>query len=325
MYRLIRVCSVLLLIFALVMTSVAFAQTTTTPKTDGPVDQSNIIFPGCRLSNLTTSSSTNVTEDKKSSYIKGCIQDVIRFVIVMACLGAILKIAASGIAQLDPTNSTKGDNPTKVISNLVIGLFLLLVGWNLVGILNSSFNNVNFLKLPTNDVCKIANACETPQNKLAREAKEALTTYETMKKDKRYAGSKDQQRQLVSTLQDYCSKLSAPLYKEAFAAKSLDQKACAEKYSDTINQIADIGSVSPDIEGVKQFKIKKDKVIALAKSGKTFSQALEDYNELTAQCSETPFAKSLTPEGKAVFEDCKKIEAVEPKNARETYYNNLKK
>jgi hypothetical protein len=153
MYQLLRVILISFVFGLLLFNISVFSQTSETPP-DGPVDQSNVIFPACRLSVLSTGSKGEITKEKKGEFIRGCIQDIIRFVIVVSCLGAILKIASSGLSSMDPTNTSKAEPPLKVVSNLVIGLFLLLVGWNLVGILNSSFNNANFLNLPGLDSSK---------------------------------------------------------------------------------------------------------------------------------------------------------------------------
>ncbi len=326
MYPIIKVFLKTILLITLFFSFVSFAQTpanNTTNAADQPVDQSNVIFPGCRLSVLTSSSTEAITPEKKSQYIKGCIQDILRFVIVMACLAAILKIAASGLSSLDPTKSGAAEDPIKkTIPNLVIGLFLLLVGWNLVGILNNSFNSVNFLKLPESNHCNINSGCESAERKLAREAAAALATYDKMKTENKYSGSQDQKNTLINTIKDYCSKINDPKYKSEFANVKVDPKVCAEQYADKINTIGSIGAVSPDSTGVKEFNTQRAKLVELKKNGKTYNEAIEQYNELASVCNERAFDKAVTAEGKKVFEECKLVLS-NTDEGRKAYYDSL--
>ena len=112
-------------------------------------DESNVVIPACRLSNATNSTGV-VVADKHREWFKNCIQGIIQFIIVLAVLVTILKLAFDGVNMLDPTSYKDKINSRQQITNLVIGLFLLLIGWNLIPIMNLSLGNVNFLQLPQN-------------------------------------------------------------------------------------------------------------------------------------------------------------------------------
>lgn len=279
---------------------------------DGPIDQSNVIFPGCRLSNLSNGAS-KISNDKKNTYFKGCIQDIIRFIIVMACLGAILKIALSGVMKLDPTRSMKGEDTKTTVTNLVIGLFLLLVGWNIIGILNTSFNNINFLALPAVDHCKIQNGCETKEQKLAREAKESITTFDKLATDNKYSGSADQRKALIAKLQETC-KVTDKDQLEAFKGKGIElKKFCGDldKKIAKINKVAENGANSPDIEGATEYKKAIEALIKVKGEGKKYEDAIEEFSQFRSVCDTFKFANSEKKETLAYATECKKIEVVD--------------
>jgi hypothetical protein len=148
------------------------APTTTTSTPDAPLDESNVILPNCKLSLLTSTTNGIVTPASKQNYINNCIQNIFQFLLTLASISVILKIAYDGIMMLTPESKQSTSTKTTV-TNLVIGLLLIIVGWNLLPILNFSFNNANFLNLAPIDGCKIANGCETEDQKKARQAKES--------------------------------------------------------------------------------------------------------------------------------------------------------
>jgi hypothetical protein len=184
------------------------------------IDESTVIFASCRLSNLVDkSTATPIKETKeeaeadkikqdvrKNDYVKGCIQEIIRFVIVIASLAAILKIAASGLALLDPSGSKVSQKLTSrsTITNLVIGLFLLIVGWNMIPILNASFNSVNFLDLPRVNYCDIKDGCVSERKLKIQRYRSCTQRYEEIMDEKLYKTSKDNQDVLVKCIIEYC-------------------------------------------------------------------------------------------------------------------------
>jgi hypothetical protein len=232
--------------------TLALAQDNASPAPkDQPVDESTVIFAGCRLSVLVKQkptdptialtpeqikgTATNIVVGQKQKYIQGCIQEIIRFIIVIASLAAILKIAASGIAMMDPTGSKMSSKLTSrsTITNLVIGLFLLIVGWNLIPILNQSFNNVDFLNLPGVNYCAADQACISEYSTQANESKKAFETYLAAEKDKKISLSDKYKKELLDGIQKYCDNKDKALYKEAFTAakvnNDVNNKICTEK------------------------------------------------------------------------------------------------
>jgi hypothetical protein len=214
-----------------------------------PVDESTVIFAGCRLSNLSAAYPATPEKDEldegedetpqddkdvlaqskiiqnnaiKSKYISGCFQDIIRFVIIIASLAAILKIAASGLALLDPTGSKISQNLSSksTITNLIIGLFLLIVGWNIIPILNNSFNNVGFLNLPGISYCNGTSVCSTEAIQKQTKYFNCINRYKTIKKDKDFSENIDLQQNLEDCLRDFC--------REKSTFKKLDSKVCLD-------------------------------------------------------------------------------------------------
>jgi hypothetical protein len=106
------------------------------------IDESNIIFPACRLSNLHDESGI-ITEKTRQQYLPNCIQEILRFIIVLASVSTIVYLGFQGTGHMLGYNILS----KKRIQDLVIGFFLLIVGWNLVPILNQSLGNT-FLVLP---------------------------------------------------------------------------------------------------------------------------------------------------------------------------------
>jgi hypothetical protein len=238
--------------------TMALAQDTPAPK-DQPVDESAIIFAGCRLSVLVKENATdptkaltpeqkkgtetNIIVGQKQKYIQGCVQEIIRFIIVIASLAAILKIAASGVAMLDPTGSKMSSklSSKSTITNLVIGLFLLIVGWNLIPILNQSFNNVDFLNLPGVNYCAADQACVSEYSTLAKESKKAFETYKQAEKDKKATLNDKQRLEIIAGIKAYCDnkgKAATDLTRKALEAEQLinaaNDKICTEKYAENL-------------------------------------------------------------------------------------------
>ncbi|MGL4758090.1 MAG: peptidoglycan recognition protein family protein [Patescibacteria group bacterium] len=203
-----------------------------TDPNDGPVDQSNILFPGCRLNAL--SSTENVTDEKKSIFFRGCIQDIIRFIIIFACIAAIFQLALGGINQMMPFGSSAKSN-VQVIKNLVIGLFLLTVGWNLIPILNSSFANQNYLNLPNFVTCgyKLNGKCSSYDEIKTDVAKKEIAKYEKSKQTKKWEGTRFQNNYAIRVLEAVC------IAKSSDAAYSIvDKKHCKENYKKFLESIA---------------------------------------------------------------------------------------
>jgi zinc D-Ala-D-Ala carboxypeptidase len=234
----------LLLALIAVLPLITFAQSAA----DKPVDESTVIFAGCRLSNLQAAypgkkddngvpipleedpsgldeedidetdeleDETDIADDKelekakgsieataiKNKYIKGCIQEIIRFIIIIAALAAILSIAVSGILQLTDQNA----KPIKTkLTNTIIGLFLLIVGWNLIPIFNNSFNNVNFLSLPGVDVCTQTKYCTSEAQQQQIKYSTCMKSYQAIKEDKQFAESDTLKQNLENCIAEFC-------------------------------------------------------------------------------------------------------------------------
>jgi hypothetical protein len=239
MLSLIKVIVLTISIFLLLSVSpLTIAQTAPTtpgaPAAPTPVDQSNAIFPGCRISVLSGGSNKGkVTQETKKKFLTGCVEEIIRFIIIMVCLVAVLRIASGGLAQIFPEAggelSVKPATTKKLVTDLIIGLFLLVVGWNLVGILNASFNNVDFLNLPAINPCNIPGGCETPAQKKKRQANEAISKYALLKKDNTFTGSEADRGTLIDTLKEICAAKSTD---EVY--KTLNTSFCSDKYEDVI-------------------------------------------------------------------------------------------
>jgi hypothetical protein len=271
------------------------------------VDESNVIFPGCRLSVLTGgSASTGVTEANKQKYITGCIEEILRFVIIMVSLIAILRIALSGVMQILPDTggviNSKGNNPKKIVSDLVVGLFLLVVGWNLVGILNSSFNNVNFLNLPSIQHCKEGTACfDTPEKIKARVGKEFIDKYQKIIAENKFTGSAAELSAIKTEIKKVCdARTTDAIY------KTLDTKLCDDKYEEKLTKVGQNGANNPD-ESVTKFddEIKQYKAVKAANPADKKVAELE--GEIMSACDTYEFKNSTTPRGKEIAAECIKI------------------
>ncbi len=200
---------------------------------DKPVDQSNIIIPGCSLSIL--ESKIGVSVSQKDKFLSGCIQGVLRFIIVISVLAAVLKIAASGLVSMTPMKMGSVENPASVVSNLIVGLFLLLVGWNLVPTLNASFNNQNYLNLPTFTVCPIreGNTCLTYNEKKTNIAKEAIQKYTLAKQTKQWITSKFDNTYTINVLDSICRARA-----DDVSYLNIDRAFCKEDYRKFLESIA---------------------------------------------------------------------------------------
>ncbi|MGL4759153.1 MAG: hypothetical protein ACRCXZ_07465 [Patescibacteria group bacterium] len=320
MKSLIRIFFISFLLVPILMGPLAFAQTNNSSTqqqgqvkmVDDKVNQDNVLIERCRLTYLSNGSNA-VTQEKKGEFLKGCIQGAIRIFIVFALVAAIFNLALNGVNQMMPFGG--GDATKKSISqlrNLVIGLFLIIVGWNIIPILNASFNNTNFLTLPSTDPCQIKNACETKEKTAAREAANAVATFEKLIKENKYSGSSDQQEKLTTKLQEFCNQKDKK-YLEEFKNRNLDQsKFCPDlaKKIDKINKIANNGAASPDIEGLKEYNKAIETLKKLKSEGKakTDSSVFEAANELGSACSEGLSGKFTDKEGtKTAQEFCKRM------------------
>jgi N-acetylmuramoyl-L-alanine amidase len=197
-----------------------------------PVDQSNTIIPACSLKVLESPIGVGISQ--KDKFLSGCIQGIIRFIIVLAVLAAVLKVAASGLVAMSPVGSD-APKTTSVISNLVVGLFLLLVGWNLLPTFNASFANQKYLALPTYSICpmKFNNKCETYDESRTRVAIEAIKKYEASKLTKKWLTSKFDNNYTINVLDSICrARLDESSYKE------IDRAFCKEEYRKFLESIA---------------------------------------------------------------------------------------
>jgi hypothetical protein len=302
MYQLLRVILISFVFGLLLFNISVFSQTSETPP-DGPVDQSNVIFPACRLSVLSTGSKGEITKEKKGEFIRGCIQDIIRFVIVISCLGAILKIAASGLSSMDPTNTSKAEPPLKVVSNLVIGLFLLLVGWNLVGILNSSFNNANFLNLPGLDNCKIANGCETEAQKTDRRSQASILKYQTILDSYKIQLDPTELKTVTEDVKLFCQDQTNKRY-NSYRDK-IDTSIC-NKGVDSVVKIAEENKPEKFIPNFSKFVNAKNALALLR--GKDMKFDTEDVRmrmeDLKIVCAQFDFASNPNPNSQETAKEC---------------------
>lgn len=290
---------------------------------NNPVDQSNVIFPGCRLSVLTGgAASTAITAANKQKYITGCIEEVLRFVIIMVSLVAILRIALSGVMQILPDTggiiNSKGNNPKKIVSDLVVGLFLLVVGWNLVGILNSSFNNVDFLNLPAITHCKEGTACfDTPEKIKAREGKAATEKYRQIISENKYTGSAADMAALKTELKKVCdARTTEAIY------KTFDTKLCDDKYEENLTKVGQNGANNPD-EQVTKFDDEIKKYKAAKAANPADPKLVELESEIMSSCATYEFKNSTTTRGKEIATECGKIINTDPK-IRTEYFKVLK-
>ncbi len=338
--------------FILILTMAStIASAQSEPVKEQAVDQSNVIFKGCQLGNLVkkediakplteqqlNGEKSNIDETGRDGYIKNCIQDIIRFIIVIASLAAILKIAASGLAMLDPSGSKVSQSLTSrsTITNLVIGLFLLIVGWNLIPILNASFNNVDFLNIPGTDHCNLANSnCTTQYTIQASESKEALGKYQQAEKDKKIVIQPSQLKSLKEDLATYCKNVvldeKTNKFKEAYIkdgiAKTEYQKICKVDYSTEIDKWATAGKegVSGKEDGITSALVAYNAAIQGYKKVATGSSATEKdaaKKKLVDICSKENISvienikATFPPEATEAIKNCKKIQDTKTREA----------
>jgi hypothetical protein len=341
MIPLLRNLILIILLTLSLSSTLVYAQTA--PKTE-PLDQTNIIFPGCRLSSLLKdgdktqtgvaltpeqlSKETNISDSGRTKFVKSCIQEIIRFVIILASLAAILKIAVTGLALLDPTGSKIGSNMSsaKTIQNLVIGLFLLVVGWNIIPILNTSFNNTDFLSLPGIEHCKVANAnCSSPESDQAKASKLALDTYIESEKKTSYGGNEEAKKKVLKDIKGYCDNKDKPAFKDAFANAGLDtadnKKVCQTSEADRAANLDkwakkkadDVSGPGADIADKKPLAFYIELGTYVTARTKNAGKAAEDLKpiqkSITEKCTADALkdVKSTTDLGKKMIEDCKKI------------------
>jgi hypothetical protein len=239
------------------------------------VDESTVIFPGCRLSLLVdkevvpTAPIENPAQQEaidekgdqlKNNYIKSCFQEIIRFVIIIASLAAIISIAVAGL------QSMLGDNkPLKgKITNTVIGLFLLIIGWNLLPIFNNSFNNTNFLNLPKLNYCKVANGCTSEEKKIEKRFFICTTRYEQIMDDKEYDVNEYYRKDLIKCVIDFCK--------------------VKDKYKDLSKLTCD------DIKNTQNEKVVNKKIDDYIEEGKKLRAARNAAGPSSAKCNNTPDA-----------------------------------
>jgi hypothetical protein len=221
------------------------------------IDESAVIFAGCRLSKLNDPNAKGTIPIKetpadveaeakaqglrKQEYVKGCITEIIRFIIVIASLAAILKIAASGIQGMyqDQSKQIRG-----TVTNTVIGLFLLIVGWNLIPILNNSFNNVDFLNLPAVNYCDVKGGC-IPKDIARKQRFQGCTErYEEIMDDKLYDTTQANRDILITCIIEFCN---GPIN---------------EKNGDNTRKFPFGDDACEDIKGIKDRKVISKKIDA---------------------------------------------------------------
>lgn len=272
-----------------------------------PVDLSNSVLPGCQMSILGASTANGITMEQKQKFLVGCFQEIIRFVTVTVFLGALLQIAISGIKIVNPMSAVDGGGAAEAkalranLQNTVIGIFLLVIGWNMVTLLNQSFINTDFFNLPDVTHCKIANACETAEQKAQREGRNAVDFLEKILKENKFSGPTSQLIDIKKTLALICSKKTDPAYKD------LDKKFCDTKYLEKIDKINNNGSNNPD-DFAEKFFIQLDNYKKAKTANATEGKLIELASEAAAYCDTYNFQNSTTARGKAANESCKKIQ-----------------
>jgi hypothetical protein len=225
----------ILFLFAFINPIIYLSAQTPNPTNTIGIDESNSIFAGCRVSKLQDSFAADnkfvETPEQdaaikansakiKRQYIQGCIQEVIRFVIIIAALSAILSLAAAGVLALYKPNPKP---IRKKLTNTIIGLFLLIAGWNLIGLLNASFNNLDFLSLPSLNYCGVSNGC-TPEKVLKElRYRGCVSRYELIINEKKYGGNKADKEALSKCINDFC--------KETDTYKTVSKETCQDKNS----------------------------------------------------------------------------------------------
>lgn len=272
-----------------------------------PVDLSNSVLPGCQMSILGASTATGITMEQKQKFLVGCFQEIIRFITVLAFLGALLQIALSGLKILNPISAIDGGGAAETralkdsLQNTVIGIFLLVIGWNMITLFNQSFINADFFNLPDVTHCKIANACETAEQKAQREGKNAVTFFEKIVKENKFSGPTSQLLDIKKTLALICSKKTDPTYKD------LDTKFCDTKYVEKIDKINNNGSNNPD-DFAEKFFVQLENYKKAKAENATQAKLIELSSEAAAYCDTYNFQNSTTAKGKEANESCKKIE-----------------
>ena len=219
------------------------------PIVQKPVDESNSIFVGCKISTLsdiniatnqpapeevpdttkpdTAPEQSAVAQAAKQKFLVGCLQDVFRFVIVISILGVILRIAAVGIGKILPSNQLK-DTSNQAITNVVIGIFLLTFGWNFVFVFNNSLANAEFFNLPPINYCKTVNSCLTNEQRFEINKRFCANNYELIIQDKFFTGTPGGLAKLKLCLEEIC--------KSGKEFKSFSTTFCKEKFAENIDK-----------------------------------------------------------------------------------------
>jgi hypothetical protein len=299
----------ILFIFALILPCNAILAQTPTPapttQVDNTLDLNNSIIPGCSLSAFTVTGGQSVTEASRKTFISNCFQGIFRFIIVLAALATILRLAISGVALLDPSGSrgSLGSNSRQSIQNLVIGLLLMTIGWNLLPILNASFNNLDFLKLPgVEDTCKISNACETPEKKKTREAKEAVAKFDKALTENKFIGNFDDAKNILETTANFCAIRNDAKYKDLM--KDISTKACDKANVDKFKKATENGGNNPD-KFVDKFYADIEKLRAFKRKPKEGESEITYEAEVAVNCQTYNYENSTSDKGKAVYKICK--------------------
>jgi hypothetical protein len=188
--------TLLKLVFLVILTLCLGANTATvlavTPDTQAQVEnrfgKDSFLVSGCSIDNLSVSDadltnaefnkSPTVTSQsdpskkliaigklKNKKFIESCFTGVIRFLIVVGCILAFFKIAATGLLEFANFPELYKFNKNALeqrvqIQNVVIGLFVLIVLWNIVPIFNTASNRINFLNPPEYNQSTIKKAQE---------------------------------------------------------------------------------------------------------------------------------------------------------------------
>jgi hypothetical protein len=143
----------------------SFAPLLTVPVKAQTYGYGTSLFSQCDLKNLTSDGTEADMRKRNSDYITNCLTSVIRFIIVIGLVIALFKIAFTGIMEYATLPELyKFDknaiNMRKQLQDVVVGLFVLAVLWNIIPIFNTALNRVNFLNPPQYNQSTIKKANE---------------------------------------------------------------------------------------------------------------------------------------------------------------------
>jgi hypothetical protein len=112
--------------------------------------------PKSAVINELTALPANATQDQinkrfedqvKPVFFQNCFQGVLRLAIVFSATAAIFQIILVGLSELNPIGAPI--NMKKRVQDLVIGLALIALAWNIVPLFNAAFARANFLNPPS--------------------------------------------------------------------------------------------------------------------------------------------------------------------------------